>query len=274
MSMDALFRPIVEDLGLTMLQARILIEVQAAGRITVGELGETIGSGSGNASTMCKGWSSSAAFAGKRAASDERVVYVSLTPEGESILAAMDSEVTRRYAKVLANWPAEDFAAVHGHTEDQRNPRCPARQSQHKRRLIVMEEKPSPRKPLIAYYIGSLILILLLNALVYPLLVRSRITEVDYSTFLRLVEEGRVRTVQLDSSGQEIMFSAVDSAGTEQVFVTGAMPDPELVHRLPSQPEPCELLESDAAASLPTSQPAGELDRAYPHFRRFRPAVL
>jgi cell division protease FtsH len=51
-----------------------------------------------------------------------------------------------------------------------------------------MEEKPSPRKPLIAYYIGSLILILLLNALVYPLLVRSRITEVDYSTFLRLVE--------------------------------------------------------------------------------------
>ena len=95
-----------------------------------------------------------------------------------------------------------------------------------------MEEKPSPRKPLIAYYIGSLILILLLNALVYPLLVRSRITEVDYSTFLRLVEEGRVRTVQLDSSGQEIMFSAVDSAGTEQVFVTGAMPDPELVHRL------------------------------------------
>ncbi|MGI6148948.1 MAG: MarR family transcriptional regulator [Firmicutes bacterium] len=117
MSMDALFRPIVEDLGLTMLQARILIEVQAAGRITVGELGETIGSGSGNASTMCKRLEQLGCVRRERAASDERVVYVSLTPEGESILAAMDSEVTRRYAKVLANWPAEDFAAVHAGTQ-------------------------------------------------------------------------------------------------------------------------------------------------------------
>ena len=36
LSMDFIFRPIVEDLGLTMLQARILVEVQAAGEITLG----------------------------------------------------------------------------------------------------------------------------------------------------------------------------------------------------------------------------------------------
>ena len=67
-----------------------------------------------------------------------------------------------------------------------------------------MEEKPNPRRPLIVYYIGSLLLIMLFNAIVYPMLIRSRINEVDYSTFLQLVEEGRVREVQLDSVNQQI----------------------------------------------------------------------
>jgi len=101
-----------------------------------------------------------------------------------------------------------------------------------------MEEKPNPRKPLVFYYIASLLLIMLFNALVYPMLLRSRINEVDYSTFLRFVEEGRVREVQLDSTNERIAFTAVDSGGTEQVYVTGAMPDPELVNRLLASDSP------------------------------------
>ncbi len=101
-----------------------------------------------------------------------------------------------------------------------------------------MEERPNPRKPLIVYYIGSLLLILLFNALIYPMLVRSRINEVDYSTFLQLVDEGRVREVQLDSTNQQIMFSALDPTGNEKVYVTGAMPDPDLVNRLLASDSP------------------------------------
>ena len=70
LSMDFIFRPIVEDLGLTMLQARILVEVQAAGEITIGDLGESIGTGS-NASTMCKRLEQMGCIRGKSVA-DER----------------------------------------------------------------------------------------------------------------------------------------------------------------------------------------------------------
>ncbi|HHT73374.1 MAG TPA: ATP-dependent zinc metalloprotease FtsH [Firmicutes bacterium] len=101
-----------------------------------------------------------------------------------------------------------------------------------------MEEKPNPRRPLIVYYIGSLLLIMLFNAIVYPMLIRSRINEVDYSTFLQLVEEGRVREVQLDSVNQQIAFTAIDRAGSEQVYVTGAVPDPDLVNRLLASKSP------------------------------------
>jgi cell division protease FtsH len=101
-----------------------------------------------------------------------------------------------------------------------------------------VEEKPNPRRPLIVYYIGSLLLIMLFNAIVYPMLIRSRINEVDYSTFLQLVEEGRVREVQLDSVNQQIAFTAIDRAGSEQVYVTGAVPDPDLVNRLLASKSP------------------------------------
>lgn len=95
-----------------------------------------------------------------------------------------------------------------------------------------MDENKNPRKPLIYYYIGSLILIMLFNSFVYPMLVRSRVTEVEYSTFLAMVNNGTVREVEIDSTGQRIAFTARDDRGNEGVYITGAMDDPELVNRL------------------------------------------
>lgn len=111
-SMDSIFRPVVEDLGLTMLQARILVEVQTAGRITIGELGEAIGSGSGNVSAMCKRLEQMGLVRRERALSDERVVHVSLTEAGKTLLAQMEAEIMRRHGKVLQDWPAEDLAVI------------------------------------------------------------------------------------------------------------------------------------------------------------------
>lgn len=111
-SMTNIFGPIVAESGLTMLQAWILIEVRTAGKATVGELGEVIGSGSGNASTMCKKLEQMGLVYRERAEYDERVVHVSLTDEGREILGKIEHDIQNRYAKVLASWPPEDFALI------------------------------------------------------------------------------------------------------------------------------------------------------------------
>lgn len=95
-----------------------------------------------------------------------------------------------------------------------------------------MEEEKNPKKPLIFYYIISLIAILLLNAIVVPAVMRKRVTEVDYGQFLNAIERGRVRRVEVDETQTHILFVAEDEAGTEKVYTTAAMNDPDLVNRL------------------------------------------
>ena len=46
-----------------------------------------------------------------------------------------------------------------------------------------MKEVKSPKKPLIFYYGIALLVIVLFNVIVSPLLVKARVTEVDYGTF-------------------------------------------------------------------------------------------
>ncbi|NMB00738.1 MAG: ATP-dependent zinc metalloprotease FtsH [Firmicutes bacterium] len=90
----------------------------------------------------------------------------------------------------------------------------------------------SPRRPLIYYYLGSLLLIFLFNVLVMPAILRSKVTEVDYSVFLQTIEQNRVTQVEMSADGQEIMYVAIDRNGQAQTYVTVAMPDPNLLERL------------------------------------------
>ncbi len=92
------------------------------------------------------------------------------------------------------------------------------------------------RRNFFLYAAIALLIMMLLNAFVMPMLHGANITEVDYGTFLRMVDgevEGvTVDTVQIDENGQEIIFSAKDSAGQVSYYSTGAFPDAELVDRL------------------------------------------
>ncbi|NLM38440.1 MAG: MarR family transcriptional regulator [Firmicutes bacterium] len=112
-SLDCLFRPLVEELGLTMLQARILVELQTIGEITVGDLGEHLGTGSGNVSTMCKRLEQLGYVTRERARHDERVVFISLTDEGREILNLLEKEIASRYERVISTWPQEDFELIY-----------------------------------------------------------------------------------------------------------------------------------------------------------------
>ena len=99
-----------------------------------------------------------------------------------------------------------------------------------------MKEVRPPKRPLIFYYCVAMLILLLFNFLAMPWMARQQIQEVDYGTFLRMVDgevEGvTVDTVQIDENGQEIIFSAKDSTGQVSYYSTGAFPDAELVDRL------------------------------------------
>lgn len=52
-----------------------------------------------------------------------------------------------------------------------------------------MKEVKSPKKPLIYYYCIVLLSIFLFNMLITPMLTQNQVTEVDYGTFMDMIEE-------------------------------------------------------------------------------------
>ena len=90
-----------------------------------------------------------------------------------------------------------------------------------------MKEVKSPKKPLLYYYSIVLIVILLFNCIVSPLLLRAQVEEVDYGTFMRMIEEKNIGKVQVDSD--EIVFTDKDE---KNVYQTNVMDDPNLTERL------------------------------------------
>ena len=90
-----------------------------------------------------------------------------------------------------------------------------------------MKEVKSPKKPLIYYYTIALLVILVFNVIVSPLLVNARVKEVDYGTFMKMIEEKNIGSVEVTDS--EIVFTDKDET---QVYKTGEMNDPTLTERL------------------------------------------
>ena len=90
-----------------------------------------------------------------------------------------------------------------------------------------MKEVKSPKKPLVYYYGIALLAILIFNMVVSPLLASARVKEVDYGTFMKMIEDKNIGTVEVDDS--EIIFTDKDG---EQIYKTGEMNDPTLTDRL------------------------------------------
>ena len=90
-----------------------------------------------------------------------------------------------------------------------------------------MKEVKSPKKPLIYYYGIVLLIILLFNLLVTPLMSHQQVEEVDYGTFMDMIDEKDVGTVQVEDT--QILFT--DKEG-DKVYETGPMDDPTLTERL------------------------------------------
>ena len=91
-----------------------------------------------------------------------------------------------------------------------------------------MKEVKNTRKPLIFYYAIAMVVLMLLNALVFPRVLTSKVTEVDYGEFLKMAEDQNISKVQVTDT--EIVFA--DKATPTGYYKTGKMEDVFLVDRL------------------------------------------
>ena len=90
-----------------------------------------------------------------------------------------------------------------------------------------MKEVKNPKKPLIYYYIVIVSVIVLFNLVVTPLLLKGQVTDVDYGTFMTMIDNKNIGRVQVEDDS--IVFTDKDNTA---VYQTGTMNDPTLTQRL------------------------------------------
>ena len=90
-----------------------------------------------------------------------------------------------------------------------------------------MKEVKSPKKPLAYYYVIIVSILLLFNLFFAPSLMRRQVQEVDYGTFMSMIDEKNIGKVEVEDS--EILFTDKDDT---KIYTTGAMNDPTLTQRL------------------------------------------
>ena len=92
-----------------------------------------------------------------------------------------------------------------------------------------MKKVEKPKKPLIFYYLIALIILVLLNTFLFPnIKEKNKVKEVDYGTFLTMVEGKEVSKVELN--GDTIYFT--DNSEEPKYYETTTFDDPNLVNRL------------------------------------------
>ena len=92
-----------------------------------------------------------------------------------------------------------------------------------------MNEVKSPKKPLMYYYTIVLILLLVFNFVAMPWISEHQIKEVDYNTFINMVDNGEVSTVEIQEQNNRILFQGNDNS---KIYKTAMLPDNDLVSHL------------------------------------------
>ena len=93
-----------------------------------------------------------------------------------------------------------------------------------------MNEVKSPKKPLVYYYTIALILLLVFIFVAMPWISEHQIKEVDYNTFINMVDKGEVSAVEIQEQNNRILFKGDEKSG--KIYKTAMVPDDDLVSRL------------------------------------------
>ena len=91
-----------------------------------------------------------------------------------------------------------------------------------------MQKVEKPKKPLLFYYFIVLIVMILLNTMLFPRLMNQQVTQVDYGTFLTMLENREVAVAQVE---QDVIYFT-DTSEEPGIYSTIAFNDPDLVNRL------------------------------------------
>ena len=92
-----------------------------------------------------------------------------------------------------------------------------------------MNEIKKPKKPLMYYYVITLLLVFLFNSITMPWLLERRIHEVDYGTFMTMTENNEIGHVEVQDN--QIIFTDKNE-DKPTIYKTGRMDDPGLAERL------------------------------------------
>ena len=92
-----------------------------------------------------------------------------------------------------------------------------------------MNKDKGPKKSIYYYYMLALAILLLLNTVIIPMFFSPKVQEISYSSFLQMVDEGKVDKVEITNN--KIAVLAKDS-GDKEIYVTGRVEDPQLVNSL------------------------------------------
>ena len=92
-----------------------------------------------------------------------------------------------------------------------------------------MNEVKSPKKPLLYYYLLVMLVLLLFNLLAMPWISEHQIKEVDYNTFVSMVEKKEIGKVDIQEQDNRILFTDPEE---KNIYKTAMVPDDDLVSRL------------------------------------------
>ncbi|MDE6035372.1 MAG: ATP-dependent zinc metalloprotease FtsH [Ruminococcus sp.] len=96
--------------------------------------------------------------------------------------------------------------------------------------MIFLKENKNRWQQLAIFSGICMALLLVFNVFIVPSIKESQVRETNYSYFMKKVDEGKVKKVQIEES--VIKFETEDDTGKKQVYSTVRIDDPDLVERL------------------------------------------
>lgn len=92
-----------------------------------------------------------------------------------------------------------------------------------------MNEVKKPRKPLMFYYGIVILIILLFNFFAVPWIAGQQVKEVDYGTFMSMIDEKNIGLVEISELENQIVFTDKEE---KQIYKTAMVEDPTRTQRL------------------------------------------
>lgn len=90
--------------------------------------------------------------------------------------------------------------------------------------IVNEEQKKPPKRPFLFYAIIVMVILMLLNAFVFPATLTEPVKEVGYDQFLDMIDQGQVTKVAYEESEGKFVFEAGNGNET-QYYKTGIWPD-------------------------------------------------